>query len=307
MNLKHAQLNDEILLTHTLLAAKEEKNATLVLLEYLFEVDRRKLYATEAYHSLFDFIVRKLGYSEPAAAERVNAIRLMQTLPQVKTHLEKGELTLTTASQIQRFIKVEEKVASHKVAISTKENLIVLCIGRSKREVERTLLSLQSAEAKMKTQEKVRPVSEQRTELKFTINQECLENLKRLQELKGNQSLESIFNEALKLLLTKEKNARGIRPRTQPAEEKLNDSKRNSRFVPIQIKQMLFERSKGQCEFTCSKTKIRCKSRFRLQIDHIKPYSLGGKTEFANLRHLCFQHNQRAAIESNLVKNTFGK
>lgn len=41
----------------------------------------------------------------------------------------------------------------------------------------------------------------------------------------------------------------------------------------------------------------RCESRYRLQIDHIKPIALGGKTEIKNLRHLCQAHNLRMAAE----------
>jgi hypothetical protein len=43
-----------------------------------------------------------------------------------------------------------------------------------------------------------------------------------------------------------------------------------------------------------------CGGNFRLQIDHIKPFSLGGKTSSENLRILCFNCNQRARIKAKL-------
>ena len=34
-----------------------------------------------------------------------------------------------------------------------------------------------------------------------------------------------------------------------------------------------------------------CGSRYRIQIDHVKPRALGGKNEIPNLRALCQTHN----------------
>jgi len=54
-------LPDLELLNQTAKAAASEKAATLKLLEYLCEVDLRKAYATKAFSSLFDYIVRGLA------------------------------------------------------------------------------------------------------------------------------------------------------------------------------------------------------------------------------------------------------
>ena len=69
------KLSDLELLEFTGRAAKNEKAATLVLLEHLLEVDVRRAFAADAYSSLFDYVVRGLKYSESQAAERVSAVR----------------------------------------------------------------------------------------------------------------------------------------------------------------------------------------------------------------------------------------
>ena len=74
----------------------------------------------------------------------------------------------------------------------------------------------------------------------------------------------------------------------------------NSRFIPIDLKRFVFARSKGQCEYIDPRTKARCQSRFRLQIDHHIPLDLGGQTNAYNLRHLCFSHNLRMAAQAGL-------
>ena len=68
--------------------------------------------------------------------------------------------------------------------------------------------------------------------------------------------------------------------------------KKQSRYIPAQIKRLVWTRDKGQCTYTCPQTKKKCGSKHFLQIDHIHPYSLGGNSTLNNLRLLCASHNQ---------------
>jgi len=308
----YSEMNDSDLLNLTFLAAKKEKEATLALLEFLIEVDIRRLYATKAYSSLFEYIVKELGLSEPAAAERVNAVRLMQEVPAVKAHLDEGRLSLTTASQIERFIKTENKVRAERLPVSEKITIVDACLDQSKREVEKLLLEKQSEEARILTQERIKPVASDRMELKLSISLETFHKLEKLKELSGDQSLEAIFDEGLDVLLLKEQKRHGHIPKsTRPAKSKNADESKkpetkstntNSRFVPIDLKHAIFKRSGGQCEYTDPKTNKRCQCKYRIQIDHIYPYALGGKTELQNLRHLCQVHNLQAAKRWGLTR-----
>ena len=130
---------------------KLQKAAALALLDYLVEVDSRRLYATvNACSSLFDYLVKVLGFSHPSAAERVNTVRLMRSIPQVKKTFETSNLTLTSAAQIQRFVSAEQKVHPHgkAVILEKKEEVVQVCLGKSKREVEKTLFEKQSEPAR---------------------------------------------------------------------------------------------------------------------------------------------------------------
>jgi hypothetical protein len=82
----------------------------------------------------------------------------------------------------------------------------------------------------------------------------------------------------------------------------LNGSQKNpkvSRYVPVEIKRKLWNRSQGKCEFKHINGQ-HCESRNLLQIDHIYPYSFGGATELKNLRLLCAQCNQLSARQMGL-------
>src|SRR6185437_15510137 len=78
-----SDLSDQELHARTLVAASKEKAATLALLDYLAEVDIRRLYSAQAYSSLWEYVHKALGYSESQASERVAAMRLMRRLPEI--------------------------------------------------------------------------------------------------------------------------------------------------------------------------------------------------------------------------------
>ena len=359
------RLQDAELLKLTLHAAKTEKEATLALLDYLVEIDARRLYATvNACSSLFDYLVKELGFSHPAASERVNTIRLIRAVPPVKEHLETGKLTLTSAAQIQRFVNAEQKVDPEGRAVSAEEKgkVVEACLGKSKREVEKTLFELHSEPARILTLEKIRAVTASRTEIKFTVDAATFKKLNQLKDLIGDQSIEKIFDYALDVLLQSEKKKRGVIPKHQavslgnverpklsgnhavqgpladritaevimakskdecgeqdrpadlppaksyakpyrtPPTKPTSRPASNSRFIPIDLKRFVFARSKGRCEFLDTRTKARCSSTFRLQIDHRLPLALGGETIALNLRHLCSAHNLRMASQAGLLR-----
>ena len=68
--------------------------------------------------------------------------------------------------------------------------------------------------------------------------------------------------------------------------------RKQSRYIPVQIKRLVWTRDQGQCSYICPETKKKCGSKHFLQIDHIHPYSLGGSSKLSNLRLLCAGHNQ---------------
>ena len=220
---KYQNLKDDELLFKTAQAAMNEKQTMLALIEYLVEVDSRRLYAAKAHSSLFDYLVRELKFSEPAAADRVNTVRLIREVPHVKDLLDDGRLLLTNASQIQRHIKTEERASKtrngkiERIDISEKVTLTEACLDQSKREVEKTLLKHQSESARILTHEKVRLISGERTELKFSINETTFEKLETIKQLIDEKSLETIFDCAIDLFLAKESKKRGFIVRRNPS------------------------------------------------------------------------------------------
>ena len=72
-----------------------------------------------------------------------------------------------------------------------------------------------------------------------------------------------------------------------------NKKPKNPRYISKQTKQQLWVKHQGKCQ--------KCKSEHFLQVDHIKPVAFGGDSNLENLRLLCHNCNQRAAMR-NLKK-----
>ena len=72
--------------------------------------------------------------------------------------------------------------------------------------------------------------------------------------------------------------------------QKINNKPK--RYISSKVRCHVWMRDQGKCTYVCPKTKRRCASDHLLQIDHIKPFSLGGTNEADNLRLLCASHNQ---------------
>jgi len=72
---------------------------------------------------------------------------------------------------------------------------------------------------------------------------------------------------------------------------------RISRHVPAAIRDAVFRRDGGRCTYVGSGG-VRCSARTGLELDHIKPFALGGGHTVDNLRLLCAAHNRLRAERS---------
>jgi 5-methylcytosine-specific restriction endonuclease McrA len=80
----------------------------------------------------------------------------------------------------------------------------------------------------------------------------------------------------------------------KPTKEILDSVAPLSRHIPSQLRDEVFMKEGCQCSYV-SPDGVRCQAREQLEIDHIVPFSAGGKTILGNLRLRCRQHNLLAA------------
>ena len=65
-----------------------------------------------------------------------------------------------------------------------------------------------------------------------------------------------------------------------------------SRYIPVAVRREVWRRDNGCCSYVDPHSGRRCGSRYRLEIDHVVPFALGGATELSNLRVRCRAHHR---------------
>jgi 5-methylcytosine-specific restriction endonuclease McrA len=288
MNLKN--LSDEALLEQTKQAVDRERDATLVVLHHLREVERRQLFAYR-HSSLFDYAVDELGYDNGSAHLRISAMRLLRELPEFEENLDSGSLSLTVIAQAQSFIHKEEirEVDAKRVVLQS-------VVGKSTRDAQRELMS-RTATPERHLPEKVRPISDTHSEIRLVVDESLLEQLKELQALLAHAHPRADLREVIAVAVRGE-----IARRTPTAPKTSKSSAASSAHeVPVrqtraEVERVVWKRDGGKCGFELL-TGRTCDSRVGIEFDHIIPKSLGGDSTIENLRLRCRTHNRLAAIK----------
>ncbi len=297
------KLSDTDLHQATISHAKQEQTATLDLLFHLFEVKRRRLFGIFGFPTLWEY-TRSLGYSESGTNERIRAMELLEIEPAVvEAKLKSNALTLTTASQIQTFLRKLEKHTHAEIPHADKMTLIEEASLKSKAEVEAILISKTPNELRPRFfEEKIRVISPELKEVRFGMDPELEALLCRYRELKGRLGIQEVLKNTLNESLDRHDPLRKADSANSPTHTTARNSQSGttstpSRHVPAATRRLVFKRAQGQCEYIAPDGR-RCLSRYRLEVDHVVLYAISRDHSPSNLRALCPTHNKIHAIQS---------
>jgi 5-methylcytosine-specific restriction endonuclease McrA len=261
MNLSH--LTDATLLSETLILAHKERSILLKVLWHLKEIDRRKLYCELKCGSLYEYAVKVLKYSEGQASRRVSACRFLRDLPEISDDIQKGALNLTQLNQAKHFFH-EQGISDS----SEKKKIVDLIKGKTIKETEGILWDLRHEDTPRK--------------ITISLNEETIKTLNKLKALKA-QSCPDL--DALIMKMAHEV-SKLWDPTVVHRSRKIGEGE--TRYVQARVKAEVWTRDQGKCR--------NCGTDYALEIDHIRPYGVGGKTTTDNLRLLCRNCNQRQKI-----------
>ena len=307
MNATTLHISDAALNCLIINLCRKEREATHEFLRHLMEFDNRRLYVEQGYSSLFDFLTRRLGYSEGSAQRRILGARCMREHPELEDLFLEGKVTLCSISTAAGSIK-REKTEIQEI------------VGKSKREVE-ALVAAKEPELKVK-REIVRPIAEaprplpllqamaaaeagkpltatsehrcdppsveERYEIKFSLSKAEYQELEEARNLLSNSlggtlTVAAVLNKLVD---------RFLKPYRKSAELKSSDG----RYIPASVRHEVYRRDRGECTYVAPDG-TKCREKQRLQFDHIHPFSLGGRTEASNIRLGCGVHNRLWAAE----------
>jgi len=125
------QLDDQTLRQDLRFLAQREHHSLGTLLIHLGEYDRRRLSEEEGFQSTYSYCVKCLGYDESGAYRRIQAARICKRYPHVLDFIISGELSLSSLLLLSPVL-----------TDSNHQDLIEIARGKSKRELETHLASL---------------------------------------------------------------------------------------------------------------------------------------------------------------------
>ena len=281
-------LKDKELLEQTKIVAQSEREVLSKMLHHLREIDRRKLFSDLGYQSLFEYAVKELKYSEGQAGRRIQAMRLIQEIPEIEEKIENGSLNLINVSQVQSLFK-EAKRASISVSKSDKLSLLRELENKSKLEGQKVIENIRPVlNLKPKTENKAEISLSEEIKNKFS-------ELRSLLGFKGSQMsltdlVEFMADHTIESLKIKKFGKKRFLSNSQFVKTPPVEAQKTSRQIPRGVKFEVWKRDMGKCK--------KCGSTSNLNYDHIEPVALGGISTLENLRLLCFSCNQRRAIRT---------
>jgi 5-methylcytosine-specific restriction endonuclease McrA len=308
MNLTQ-QLKDHELNNKLKSLASEEQKLTQTIIEHIAEVDRRKLFLSMAYSSLFDYLTKEINYSAGAAQRRIDAARMLQKIPEVAQKIESGHLNLGQISKVQQICRQIKKESGQIVPTEIQKNVLDKIENLNSQQTD--LLLAQEFKIEIKTRAKTHIQRDESTRVELTFSKNEMALIKSAQALLSHKTGGGLKETLIQL-------AHDILQKSTPKNIKKNsiieDQGKIQNFISTQTSTYIATHAATDtatvavknvtarlrkeilyrdqfCQFINSTTGKVCGSRHYLELDHIVPRFAGGDHDVDNLRVLCKNHN----------------
>ncbi len=295
------------------------------IVAHVAEVDGRRLYAREAFPSMFAYCTDVLHLSEAEAYLRIAAARTSREHPMLLAMLADGRLHLTAIAKLAPHLTRENR-----------DGLLERATHRSKRQIEEQVAEtaprpdvpgtmrklpergtlptagllvvpsreegpivelrpdgVGAAETEAGPVEAppsppmVQPLSPGRYKVQFTASAELHHKLERLQALMGSKGRDGDLAAVIEQAVT-EKLERLEASRL--GRTKAHRKGPATRHIPAAVQRAVRERDGDRCRYLDEQER-RCPERNRLQFHHRHPFGLGGGYSVGNIRLMCRAHN----------------
>ena len=195
MSLKH--LSDSELIVSTRSALHDLREAEVQLLHHFAEIAARRLW-TEA-GSLYKYLAQEFKLTDDQIYPRLQAIRLVQALPELEVKLESGQLSITNALKAQQVFAAESK--SRLVSVEEKREVIASLENASTREADRILATRYPQSKSLP--EKIKLVAPNQNLIQFYVDDETLKQIEELKARFSHQMPSGKMEDLIKILIKK--------------------------------------------------------------------------------------------------------
>jgi len=330
MGIDLKKLSEPELRAETKKRADAEKHEMALLIEHLIEVSRRGLYLKWGYGSLFQYVVDELKYEPGAASYRIAAVKASQSIPNLPSKIESGEISLKAIQKVESFAFHEGRYRGKKLTHTEKKEIYSQISNLTSKHVESKLADIATSPkytAPVKEVERV--VKGQCKRIEFTETEEDSEFIQMAKEVLSHTcpgiSTAEVYKFAVRELVRKrhprlkaerakkreEKNASkatkeqasGTKMETQKMDRGTDSTQpvahllrstftKRTRYIPAKESHKLWLDYDGKgCAYIDKATGKRCGSKHKLQKDHIHAFAYGGENKRRNLQLFCANHN----------------
>jgi len=288
-----------------------EHGATIKMLHFINDLERRKTFLELGYSSVFDFCVR-----------RIQAARCCRRYPEFFSYLRDREVCIMTLAMIEGIItddnhdeivkrvrgasrrEVERLISEYRPAAALRDRIRYVHVPLPQPRDLNTALLDRACQQAIPELYRDRIPAVEKVFVQFLADEEFLTLFEEVRGLMGSHAFES-FADVMKAVLREYRERHSPAARKQRRDERKRatspDSHRwecedttKSRHIRDEVADAVRARDGGQCTFV-SADGIRCQCRKGLEVDHIRPFANGGKSDLSNLRLLCGGHNRLAA------------
>lgn len=119
-----AKLNREKLIENFRSLVQSERKITGEIIEYIKEIDSRRVYLDLGFTSLFAYLTQGIGYTAASAQRRIDSARLLRDLPEIKNEIQTGALNLMQLSVVAQSVRAKEKQVAVHVSTADKKEIL---------------------------------------------------------------------------------------------------------------------------------------------------------------------------------------
>lgn len=181
---------------------RQERGITREVVEMIAFCMKKKFYAELGYSSVMGWLIKNHGYPKNSAYRRIEAAKLVTSVPSAIERLEAGKVNLSTLATLQSAIRREEARTSVKMETSRREELFSMIENKTEEQTER-LVAIEFPEIVEDKIESVKPVSATETRMNLIFDAEEMAILERVREITGHSHFSASWSE-LVIVMAKE-------------------------------------------------------------------------------------------------------
>lgn len=186
--------NNEIITQFEQLVRSERK-LTAQIVEYIKEIDSRRIFLELGFNSTFAYLTDGMGYTAAEAQRRIDSARLLRELPNLGQEIQAGALNLTQLSIVAQAVRAKEKQAGVRIDTATKFEICADLKNQNTQATQQKVAELLDIPIESHERKKVQQDGSVRLDL--TLSEEQMAKLARAREVLSSTLQEATMAELI--------------------------------------------------------------------------------------------------------------